>query len=61
VSKKNSRKQKKSKARRAAQRKTTYDPKVRSKYAQKKMLQAKGEFSPNSPFRIVNHITAEAV
>lgn len=35
------------------QRKTTYDPNVQSKYASKKVQQQKGNYSRNSPFRIV--------
>lgn len=57
---KKQRKMKKSKAKRA-QRTTVYDPNVKSKYSEKKARQAKGVYSPNSPFRVVEGavVTAE--
>ena len=47
---KKQRKMKKSKQRR--QKTTTYDPNSKSRYSQKKALQAKGIYSPNSPFKV---------
>ena len=47
---------KKSKAKRA-QRKTVFDPSVKSKYAQKKQRQANGNYSENSPFTTKEVIT----
>lgn len=35
-------------------RKTVYDPTVESKYSKKMKTQAKGVFSPTSPFRPLN-------